>query len=377
MRLRKDLKIVREYKICDWCLRRLVNRPSDEALKEAESFRNTCSLCHSIPFKNEFIEDALVTCAPYSFRTYSVSIRMDSRTLKMEEEITVKYRITKYIPIKKALRNYFKRELSKRIDGKLVDIRPEINLVFDFTGPFRVRIYERSYIIGLRYIKLNPDARVNASACPECNGRGCPACLHTGKADDGSFESFLIYNLPRLINSTVPRITWALRDIYGSTVAGNGYPVYLSFRSIYDRVMAPLMIPESPVPGIRIILSQSLDRSEDIVRNFKIKVKIVLDLKSPLSSDDIYKRVGKGELTITGIEGKVWKKNIRILKASVVDNHAELIVETDSGVNIYSWLGEKTPPDSKQVEPKLFSNGEAVLKRIDVLNVEGKCIKAH
>ncbi|MGC8661176.1 MAG: hypothetical protein ACP5TZ_01560 [Nitrososphaeria archaeon] len=375
MRLRKDLKLVREYKICDWCLKRIINEPSEEALNEARSFRSTCSLCHSIPFRDELIDDALAACSPYSFKTYLVSVRMDESSLKEEEEIAIKYKITNYTTLKKALRDHFKERLSKRINGKFEEVRPEINVVFDFSGPFKVKIYERSYQIRLNYIKRLPDSKVNAKACPSCDGRGCLECKHTGKANDGSFESFLIYELPKLLNSTTPRLTWALKDMEGSTVSGNGYPVYLDFRSVYDRLRAPLMIPENPNPGIMVVLSQYLDSTADMVRDFKITAKMELTLNVALTENEIRMRIGSGALTVAGVEGKVWKKSVRILKAEVTGNRAKLTIEIDSGVNIYSWIGAKKAPDSKMVSPALFYENEAVLNRIDVLNVEDKPVR--
>ncbi|MEM3487835.1 MAG: hypothetical protein QW191_06185, partial [Conexivisphaerales archaeon] len=365
----------REYKICDWCLKRMISEPSDDALREAKSFRSTCSLCHSIPFREELVEDALVTCSPYSFRTYGISVRMDTTSLKKEEEIVVKYKITDYITLKKALRSHFKKKLSKQINGKLEVVRPDINIVFDFSGPFKVKIYERSYLIRLNYIKYLPYSKVNAMLCPVCNGRGCAKCKYTGRANDGSFESFLIYDLPSLLNSTAPRLTWALRDIEGSTISGNGYTVYLDFRSVYDHLRAPLMIPQNPSAGITVVLSQSLYCTAEMVRDFKIIAKVELTLKVDLTEDEIRMRAGNGELTITGIEGKIWKKTAKVLKVKVIDNRAELLIEVDSGVNLYSWIGIKNAPDSKIVKPELFYENEALLNRIDVLNVEDKPVR--
>ncbi|MCL4343748.1 MAG: hypothetical protein JRN26_03265 [Nitrososphaerota archaeon] len=353
----------------------MISEPSDDALKEAKSYRSVCSLCHSIPFRDELIDDALASCSPYSFKTYGVSVRMDEYSLKMEEDIAVKYKITDYITLKKALRDHFRKRMSKQINGKFEEVRPEINIVFDFSGPFKVKIYERSYQVRLNYVKRSPDSRVNAMACPACNGRGCQECKHTGRANDGSFESFLIYDLPRLLNSTVPRLTWALKDMEGSTLSGNGYPVYLDFRSVYDRLRAPLMIPENPTPGITVVLSQSLGSTADMVRDFRITAKIELTLKVALTEDEIRMRAGNGELTVTGVEGKVWKKSVKIMKVKVMGDHAELFIEIDSGVNMYSWIGAKKAPDSKTVMPALFYEGEALLKRIEVLNVEDKPVK--
>jgi hypothetical protein len=375
LRLKKDIRLVREYKICDWCLRRLIKEPSDKALTEAESFRSSCSLCHSIPFRGELVDEALGACSPYSFRTYNVSVRMDAHSLKIEDEIIAKYKLNDYVTLKKGLRNHLKMALAKVLNQRLQEVRPELNIVFDFTDKFRVKIYERAYHIRLNYIKLLPDAKVNAGLCPICNGKGCNECKYTGKANDGSLESFFIYVLPSMLNSTIPRLTWALKDIEGSTVSGNGSPVYLHFRSIYDRVRAPLMVPENPVHGIKFVLSQSLESTESMVRDFSMTIKMVLKLNVPLFEWEIRKRIGKGMLTLTGVEGKIWKKNVKILKVSIFNSLAELYIEMDSGINIYSWIGLRKGSSSKSVEPALFLEDEVSLVKIDVLDIRDRCVK--
>ncbi|MEM3853820.1 MAG: hypothetical protein QW606_05900, partial [Conexivisphaerales archaeon] len=151
--------------------------------------------------------------------------------------------------------------------------------------------------------------------------------------------------------------------------------VYLDFRSVYDHLRAPLMIPQNPSAGITVVLSQSLYCTAEMVRDFKIIAKVELTLKVDLTEDEIRMRAGNGELTITGIEGKIWKKTAKVLKVKVIDNRAELLIEVDSGVNLYSWIGIKNAPDSKIVKPELFYENEALLNRIDVLNVEDKPVR--
>lgn len=377
LRLKNDVRLVREYKICDWCLRRLIKEPSNKALTEAESFRSSCSLCHSIPFRGEIVDEALVACSPYSFRTYNVSVRMDASVLKIEDEIIAKYKLVNYITLKKGLRDHLKRALAKVLNQRLQEVRPELNIVFDFSDKFRVKIYERAYQIRINYIKFLPDSKINANLCKACNGRGCNECKYTGKANDGSLESFFIYALPTILNSTIPRITWALKDIEGSTVSGNGSPIYLHFRSIYDRIRAPLIVPENPVHGIKFILSQSLESTESMIRDFTMTIKMVLKLNVPLSEEEIRKRIGKGTITLTGVEGKIWKKNVKILKVSILNNLAELYIEMDSGINVYSWIGLRKAPSAKSVEPALFFEDEVSLVKIDVLDVRDRCIKGE
>ncbi len=377
LRLKKDVRLVREYKICDWCLKRLINEPSNEALAEAESFRSSCSLCHSIPFRGELVDEALGACSPYSFRTYNVSVKMCASVLKIEDEIITKYKLKDYVTLKKGLRDHFKRALAKVLDQRLQEVRSELNIVFDFTDKFRVKIYERGYQIRLNYIKILPDAKVNAGLCPVCNGKGCNVCKYTGIANDGSLESFFIYVLPSMLNSTIPRLTWALKDIEGSTVSGNGSPVYLHFRSIYDRIKAPLMVPENPVRGIKFVLSQSLESTENMVRDFSMTIKMILKLNVQLSEEEIRKRIGNGTLTLIGVEGKIWKKSVKISKVSIFNSLAELYVEMDSGINVYSWIGLRRGTSSKSVEPALFFEGEVSLVKIDVLDIRDRCVRGE
>ena len=110
-------------------------------------------------------------------------------------------------------------------------------------------------------------------------------------------------------------------------MSGNGSPVYLHFRSIYDRIKAPLMVPENPVRGIKFVLSQSLESTENMVRDFSMTIKMILKLNVQLSEEEIRKRIGNGTLTLIGVEGKIWKKSVKISKVSIFNSLAELYVE--------------------------------------------------
>jgi len=365
--LEEDL--IKNYNACDRCLKRFVKKPEKTLLKESEKNRKKCKLCEGLLNDVRIQKSVFMKISAYKCRTFKVGVSLPQSLEKLENDIVLKYDIVDYVTLRKAVKdrisNYLKRKLGLKITNS-----PDLSIIVEI-GKHKNMIYvnEKRAIYRINFIKKR-GAKVFAEKCEECNGNGCEACRWTGKKKDGSFESYLIYDLPQKLKASQPKIIWPIKDMPELEFSGNGFPLYMIFKSIKERSSAPL------------IISFDVNKEVKIVSFYEIKGHLGLNKPFLLEGDlCIRSRIGCGAAKIEklykleriNIEGKktpkIWVKNVKIRRVFKKDDYCCIDGEFESGINFYNLLGIREGINDKYILNKPFEKDEIVAFFLDLRRV--------
>ncbi|MGC8568924.1 MAG: hypothetical protein ACP5LW_02845 [Nitrososphaeria archaeon] len=344
---KRAAELLKKHKICDRCLRRYIKNAGAADLSEARRNRAQCETCRGIFYSRDLKNLLIRRLSEYDFRTFNVGVRLPEACEEADRSISIELGLVDYVPVRSAASNYFRRYISRKM-GVRVSGSPEINVVIEFDGSLKkVIIFERRAIYRLNVAK-SKGSRLQASPCSSCGGRGCELCNWTGKSRDNSLESYLLFELPARLSSSMPKIIWPLKDMPELTSSGVGYPVYVIFSSIKRRRMAPLIIDREPVSGIRILSVYSVSAPLSLNRTFTLDVSLCVETSEGCSEELVKSFERAGELTFVGQDGRrTWKRKLELLK----DRFAEgccFIGRMESGINLYSVLSLKSSSRDKK-----------------------------
>ena len=352
----KAAELLKKHRICDRCLRRYIKDVARADLIEARRNRAQCETCRGIFYSRDLKNLLIRRLSEYDFRTFNVGIRLPEACEEADRSISIELGLVDYLPVRSAASDYFRRYISRKMNV-MVSRSPEINVVIEFDGSSKnVIVFERRAIYRLNVAKSR-GSRLQASPCSSCGGRGCELCRWTGKSRDDSLESYLLFELPERLSSSVPKIIWPLKDMPELTSSGVGYPVYVIFSSIKKRRTAPLIIDEEPVSGIRILSVYSVSAPLSLHRPFTLDVSLCVETSDGCTRELVRSFERTGELTFIGQDsGKTWKRRLELLK----DRFAEGCCFTgriESGINLYSVLGIKSSSRDKRPLNYLAASG--------------------
>ncbi len=371
---RKAKAIIQKQPICPWCLGRLLSNDPTHFEEIGNSIYNSigmkippdCVLCKRIPQKPNIIQELLYDLSLYNFKTFSLGIIADQLTLRIDEDLLLKGGTS----LKKGLSLFLIKKIEKDLAKTYRSYNSEIIIMLNLKGNPHFNIYMKPIIISINYAKYDKLVNIRAAPCNKCHGLGCKSCNFIGKIHDMSFESYLLYDLPLQLNSSMPRITWTTKEYENSGIYGKGKILYLEINKIFDPIKAPLLIPSEPIKGIHVLCSKKVNK-KDVERSFIQILEITILIKH--IDELITKKIEKGfqnkDLMIKGIAGKQWIKRIYWVKFLKVGKRKIIFrIKCDSGINIYNWLGANESMTSKHTFPKLFEDSKIKILKIDLLD---------
>jgi hypothetical protein len=354
--LEEDL--INNFNACDRCLKRFVKKPDKTLLKKSEKNRKNCKLCGGLLNDVRIQKSVFMKINAYKCRTFKLGVRLPQSLEKLENDIALKYGIVDYITLRKAVKqrisNYLKRKLGLKIANS-----PDLSIIVEI-GEYENMIYinEKRAIYRINFIKKR-GARVFAEKCEECNGNGCEACRWTGKKKDESFESYLIYDLPQKLKASQPEIIWPIKDMPELEFYGNGFPVYVIFKSIKERSSAPLLIDFDINKEVKIVSFYEIKGHLSLNKPFLLEGDLCIKFRTGCDAAKIEKLYKLERINIEGKnKTKTWVKSVKIRRFFKKNDYCCIDGEFESGINFYNLLGIREGIKDKHILNKPFEKNE-------------------
>ncbi|MGC8664532.1 MAG: hypothetical protein ACP5SE_02540 [Nitrososphaeria archaeon] len=349
--------LINNFNACDKCIRRFVKKPDEKHLKKAKQNRKKCELCNGLLSDKNLLKDVLNRLNEYSVRSFSVGVRVPQSLQSLEDKISLEYGLIDYLPLRKAIKDRVSKFLIKKLSIKQHE-SADLNIILDLSkSPNKVIISEKKAIYRINFIK-NKGAKTLADKCDICGGRGCSVCEWTGKKNDGSFEAYLLYDVPKKLSASKPEIIWPIKDMPELSFVGNGFPVYLIFKNIKERIRGPFLI-DFDRDGIKIVSVYEVKSRLALNKPFIVGGTICIEFKQGCSTEILEKIKRLHKILLKGKNGyKIWEKSLEIRKILKNDNFCCFDAEYDSGINFYNLFNVKETSKDKEIIGKPFKEGE-------------------
>lgn len=375
-------KLIEEYGLCTWCIGRQLTKDPCKFYEIGERIfgelglktKNVCWLCDGFFHKNILVKKIWKKLSEFEFESIDFGIITDMKKVEFEDELRARFKITGGLVLKKAALAYIRQKFSTLYGVEIEVGEPDLRVLLHI-GRTDFMIITKPVILELMFLKYKKENKIRADECKICKGEGCNSCEWTGKVRDGSLESFLLFNLSKLLGGEI-RIKWSVRDFEGSTIDGLGRPIYLILKNSKKMKSAPLLIPYKPLNGFQIVLSRKVTKDE--IKDVFVQTTLVKVRVSRILLENEMKYVSSffknKSIFITDRNGKVRKKNIYFLRVKPLENKIyQILIKHDTGLNLEKFLsGDGT---GSQIEPTLtdlLKDIKVKIEDVDVLNVEEK-----
>jgi len=204
-------------------------------LKRRAKEEEKCFLCQdrfaSLP---SLVEKASPMLQEYEYETFLVGVKIPAEVEEREDEFRAEFGVQHG----ESMRNEFSRIVGKIISEtahKSVDfMKPDIVVLID---PFaeETRLQVNSLFIMGRYRKLVRGIPQSKWPCPECRGRGCPACDGTGKAYPESVEELIGDPVLEMTGGKEVSFHGAGREDVDARMLGRGRPFIVQVKKPHKR----------------------------------------------------------------------------------------------------------------------------------------------
>lgn len=167
----------------------LLERGREVEVRSGEGAR--CEVCGGVFGEmGRHVERVVGEVDDYEFKTFLIGISVPTRVEEREDEIRMKHQL-KYA---ESIRSHLSREIGKlvkeRLRGKTFSLEPELTIHFN---PFtqKLRVLPRKIKVVGQVTLSDPEGKVFAQLCDQCNGKGCSQCGDTGRMAGESVEYIL------------------------------------------------------------------------------------------------------------------------------------------------------------------------------------------
>ncbi len=365
--LEEDL--INNFNACDRCLKRFIKKPEKTHLKKSEKNRKNCKLCGGLLNDVRIQKSVFMKISTYKCRTFKVGVRLPQSLQKLENDLALKYGLLDYIPLRKAVKERISNYLKRKLGLKLAN-SPDLSIIVEI-GEHENMVYvnEKRAIYRINFIKKR-GAKVFAEKCDKCDGNGCEACRWTGKKKDESFESYLIYDLPQKLKASQPEIIWPIKDMSELEFSGNGFPIYMIFKSIKERSNAPLIISFDINKEIKIVSFYEIKGHLSLNKPFLLEGDLCIRSRTGCDAAKIEKLYKLERIDIEGKNmSKIWEKHVKIRRVFKKDDYCCIDGEFESGINYYNLLGIRESINDKYILNKPFEKEEIAAFLLDLRRV--------
>lgn len=376
-------KLINRYGLCAWCIGRQLTKDPDKFYELGKRIfeelglrvKDTCWLCDGFFHKDFLIKKIWEELSKFEFESIDFGIVVDAKKVEFEDEMRARLKTTGGLVLKKAALAFMRHKFSTMYGTKIEAGEPDAKVLLhmersDFT------ILTKPVILELRFLKYDRGGRIRAGECKACKGRGCNFCKGSGKANDGSLESFLLFDLPKLLGGDSVKIKWSVKDFERSLISGLGRPLYLILKNVKKLKTAPLLIPYRPLDGFQITLSRKVTKKmikESFIQTTSVKIEVSRTLVGE-ELEFLNKFFRNRDVLIMDKNGKTGKKTIYFLNVKPLDDRiSHILIKHDTGLNLEKFICGKGSGSQIEVTlADLIKDVKIKIKEIDVLNVEEK-----
>lgn len=308
----KILKILASKGFCkeaEEILHRMKRRIPRRLLQKA------CFLCED-KFKivDELAEKAIKTLGNYEFSNFLVGIELPAAIEEREDEFKAEFGVSHG----ENMRNEFGRTIGKKIAeirGKDVEYKiPEVVILGNPLAE-RVRLQVNPLYIAGRYRKLIRGLPQSKWLCSNCRGKGCEECNWTGKMYPESVEEMIEKPFIEATDGVDASFHASGREDIDARMLGNGRPFVI----------------EITQPKKRFLNLNMLEKTVNVNAEGKVEVtdlqfadkSVVRRLKKAESSQKEYR-------VTMGFENRIAVKDLRLLEAKL----ANVVVEQRTPIRV-------------------------------------------
>jgi tRNA pseudouridine synthase 10 len=348
-------KILKEYDLCENCLRRLFskklgissNKVVTKLRKKLKKNTPKCYICKNMFSNLQYhINKMLEISTDFQFTTFVTGAILKPSFVDRDDAIRSKFQLKGTDSLKTELT----REISKKfhkITNKRIDFQnPDVT----FTINFRNDSHEiRSKPISFfgRYIKKSRDLTQKQKPCENCNGQGCVSCNQHGISEFDSVEGKICEYLFQKFGAKQAKISWIGGEDKKSLVLGKGRPFFVKLINPKKR---------------KIKLSKKVNLEQVTISKLKLIDQIP---KEPIQ----FKSKILIQITVDDKVDSAILKNLKSLKNTHVLVHEKPAKEAKKYV--YELSYKKTSPNSFSLN--LIVDGGLPIKRF----VEGNSVKPN
>lgn len=396
------VKVLDQGSICDNCLGRqfakLSTGLSDKErgaairtvlamLRDKEMHKaKKCWVCNGLfDVLDVWAQKAIKALSGYEYDTFLVGTKVSGLLAENEEILWAESGTTHAEPLKSELN----REVGKLIwskTGKEVNFeRPDIVVMLDLAEN-KVELQVNPIFIYGKYRKLTRGIPQTAWPCPQCGGKGCESCKHTGKMYQTSVAELITPPIIKLSGGADVVFHGAGREDVDARMLGTGRPFVLEVkepvRRHFDLTKLKDKINKHAKGKVKVRNLKFVDKEavEAVKSEYADKVyRLRIIFKRAVPREKLESALNK--LTKTAIKqrtplrvahrrtDKIRTKRVRsaVLKA-MSNNRATIYIECEGGL----YIKELISGDDGRTKPSLSGlvGTDAQVLELDVMKVK-------
>lgn len=303
----------------------------------------------------------------YEFDTFLVGATLPTQIYEREDALRARLKIRGMESVKNQLTRELGMRLARQTRGKVDYLKPDItiSLAIDKENSVDVTVKSRPLALSGRYTKKASGMPQKQDRCPDCEGKGCGSCDHSGLSGYDSIEGVIAKKLMATTMGMTPRFSWIGSEDQNSQVLGKGRPFYARVSDPRKRNFRKITIRGN---GVQAVLS-AVDELPTTQPRFTVKTRIHVKCDKNLTKKELQMlRELAGREVSYHNRSKMATKRIRSASVRRIDSgNLVLTVVADGGLMIKQFVGgeEYMKPNISEV---LGCKCECV--RFDILDVE-------
>jgi tRNA pseudouridine synthase 10 len=303
----------------------------------------------------------------YEFHTFLVGATLPTQIYEREDALRARLKIRGMESVKNQLTRELGIKLTRETRRKVDYLRPDItiSLAIDKENNIDVMAKSRPLTLIGWYTKKASGMPQKQDRCPDCDGKGCGSCNHSGLSGYNSIEGVIAKKLMATTKGITPRFSWIGSEDQNSRVLGKGRPFYARVSDPRKRNLGKLIIRGN---GVHAVLS-AVDELPTITPRFTVRTRIHVRCDRTLTKQDLQMlRDLAGREVSYQNRSKIATKRIHSANIRKVDSSdIALTVVADGGLMIKQFVGGEAymKPNISEV---LACKCECV--RFDILDVE-------
>ncbi|HEY8140526.1 MAG TPA: tRNA pseudouridine(54/55) synthase Pus10 [Nitrososphaera sp.] len=352
---------LKQYRLCNRCSER-------QGAIARTKLSQPCFICRGLMEKLDSLTEKIKTAiCDYEFDTFLVGATLPTQIYEREDALRARLKIRGMESVKNQLTRELGMRLARQTRGKVDYLRPDItiSLAIDKENSIDVTAKSRPLALAGRYTKKASGMPQKQDRCPDCEGKGCGSCNHSGLSGYDSIEGVIAKKLMAITKGITPRFSWIGSEDQNSQVLGKGRPFYARVSDPRKRNFRKITIRGN---GVQAILS-TVDELPTTQPRFIVKTRIHIRCDKNLTKKELQalRELAGREVSYRN-RSKMATKRIRSASVRRIDsNNLVLTVVADGGLMIKQFVGgeEYMKPNISEV---LGCKCECV--RFDILDVE-------
>lgn len=337
-------QILREYRLCDYCLGRMfaskLGLVSHKSLGEKirkkikQGKPRACYLCKNLmPGLDAFLNKMLDISKEYEFSTFLIGAILQPSILDRDDIVRSKFRLRGIAGIKSDITREMGKQFGKKTRTKVDYQNPDLVFTIDFKKD-QFEVKPKAVILQGRYTKEARGIPQKQQSCGRCDGKGCFACDFHGISEFNSVEGRIAKFLFEKFGAQQAKITWIGSEDDSSLVLGNGRPFFAKVINPHKRKVA--MQKKIKLDNVTILNLKAAPKIPTDPIRFRTDVLLEVAAEKELVPGVLGVLEGLRDMPVS-IKENSWRNQKRIYDVRIKksdDKSFTMMVELDGGIPI-------------------------------------------